>query len=35
LLAARRALETIAADLPDDLRADWVGRADVAAVLGG
>ena len=34
LLAARRALETIAADLPDDLRADWVGRADVAAVLG-
>ena len=32
--AARRAVEAIAADLPDDLRADWVGRADVAAVLG-
>ena len=34
LLAARRAVEAIAADLPDELRADWVGRADVAAVLG-
>jgi tetratricopeptide (TPR) repeat protein len=34
MVAARRALETIAADLPDDLRADWVARADVAAVLG-
>lgn len=35
LQAARRSVEAIAADLPEDLRADWVGRADVAAVLGG
>ena len=34
LLAARRAVEAVAADLPEDLRADWVSRADVAAVLG-
>jgi hypothetical protein len=34
LLAARRAVEAVAADLPADLRADWVGRPDVAAVLG-
>ena len=35
LQAARRAVEAVAAELPDDLRAGWVGRADVAAVLGG
>ena len=34
LLAARRAVEAVAADLPEGLRADWVSRADVAAVLG-
>lgn len=31
--AARRAVEGIAADLPDSLRADWLSRADVAALL--
>ena len=35
LAAARRAVEAIAADLPEDLRADWAARADVAAILAG
>jgi hypothetical protein len=35
LESARRAVEAIAADLPDDLRAEWLGRADVAALLEG
>ncbi len=34
LQVARRAVETVAAGLPEQLRADWVSRADVAAVLG-
>jgi len=33
LAAARRAVQAVADELPDDLRADWVGRADVAAIL--
>jgi tetratricopeptide (TPR) repeat protein len=33
LAAARRAVQTVGDDLPDDLRADWLGRADVAAIL--
>jgi tetratricopeptide (TPR) repeat protein len=31
--SARRAVELIAADLPEDLRTDWFARADVAALL--
>ena len=31
--AARTAVQTIAADLPDTLRAGWLGRPDVAALL--
>jgi tetratricopeptide (TPR) repeat protein len=31
--AARAAAQTIADDLPDDLRAEWLGRPDVAALL--
>lgn len=30
--AARRAVDAIAADLPDTLRADWLTRADIAAL---
>ncbi|MGZ4610668.1 MAG: hypothetical protein ACXV2H_10470 [Actinomycetes bacterium] len=30
--SARRAVDVIAADLPDNLRADWLARADVAAL---
>lgn len=33
--AARSAVLTIAGDLPDDLRADWLGRPDIAALLEG
>ena len=33
LAAARRAVQAVADDLPEDLRAGWVGRADVAAIL--
>jgi tetratricopeptide (TPR) repeat protein len=33
LAAARKAVQAVADDLPGDLRADWVGRADVAAIL--
>ncbi len=33
LAAARRAVEAIAADLPDDLRAEWLGRPDVGTLL--
>jgi len=32
---ARSAVLTIASDLPDDLRADWLGRPDIAALLEG
>jgi hypothetical protein len=34
LQVARRAVEAVASGLPEQLRADWVSRADVAAVLG-
>jgi hypothetical protein len=33
LRSARRAVELMAADLPEHLRADWFMRADVAALL--
>ena len=33
LAVARRAVQAVADDLPEDLRAGWVGRADVAAIL--
>jgi tetratricopeptide (TPR) repeat protein len=33
LRSARRAVELIAVDLPEELRADWFTRADVAALL--
>jgi hypothetical protein len=33
LVAARRAVTAIADDLPEPLRADWLGRADVEALL--
>jgi tetratricopeptide (TPR) repeat protein len=33
LAAARRAVQAVADELPDDLRADWVSRADVLAIL--
>jgi hypothetical protein len=33
LAAARRAVEAIAADLPDPLRAEWLARPDVEALL--
>jgi hypothetical protein len=33
LRSARRAIELIAADLPENLRTDWFTRADVAALL--
>ena len=33
LAAARRAVQAVADDLPEDLREGWVGRADVAAIL--
>jgi hypothetical protein len=33
LAAARAAAEAIAADLPDDLREQWLARPDVAALL--
>ncbi|HVE64436.1 MAG TPA: hypothetical protein VNB94_11625 [Mycobacteriales bacterium] len=32
---ARSAVLTIASDLPDELRADWLGRPDIAALLEG
>ena len=35
LAAARSAVLAIAGDLPDDLRADWLARPDLAALLGG
>jgi hypothetical protein len=35
LAAARNAVLTIADDLPEALRDDWLGRADVAALLEG
>jgi len=33
LQAARSAVLAIAADLPDDVRADWLGRPDIEALL--
>jgi len=33
--AARSAVLAIAGELPDDLRADWLGRPDIAALLEG
>jgi len=35
LAAARSAVLTIAADLPPGVRADWLGRPDIAALLEG
>ena len=35
LASARRAVTTIAEDLPEPLRAGWLGRADVEALLAG
>jgi hypothetical protein len=35
LAAARSAVLAIAGDLPDDLRADWLERPDLAALLAG
>ena len=35
LAAARSAVRTLAADLPPGVRAEWLGRPDVAALLGG
>ncbi len=35
LSAARAAVLTIAGDLPDALRGDWLGRPDIAALLEG
>ncbi len=35
LAAARSAVLTIAGDLPDELRTDWLARPDLAALLGG
>jgi len=34
LASARNAVLTIADDLPEGLRAEWLGRPDVAALLG-
>ncbi len=35
LASARTTVETIAADVPPDMRTEWLARPDVAAVLGG
>ena len=35
LASARRAVQTIAEDVPVDLRDEWLGRPDVGAVLAG
>jgi len=35
LSSARSAVQTIAEDVPADLRSDWLARPDVAALLGG
>jgi tetratricopeptide (TPR) repeat protein len=35
LASARATVETIAKDVPDDLRDEWLARPDVGAVLGG
>ena len=34
LASARRAVTAIAEDLPEPLRAEWLGRPDVDALLG-
>lgn len=33
--AARRAVDAISGDLPENVRADWFGRADISALLAG
>jgi hypothetical protein len=35
LASARATVETIAKDVPDDLRDEWLARPDVGAVLAG